>query len=382
MNQKELGEIRRRFRADRSNITHIYGCYVGSNKEIISRIDMPVSMMGEEETGMYMSVLKKTLSGTLGRNLLDIEFATQQVANGEEHRLLTRLRESELRDSDAREALYQRIISGLTMEDNYVILLAGERYDVPFRGKDDMGMADASEQVYAYLVCCVCPVKPASLALRYSLDESVFRSTSTGQILSAPEVGFLWPTFDARMANIYNALYYAHKPDQIHPEFIESVFCTQPMLSADQQKGAFHTALCQSLEKDCSFDMVQQVHEQIRTRIDEHKELKDPEVLALTVAEVGDMLQGSGASDQQVEQFKNECRREFGDDASLTPINIIDSRKFEVTTPEIKISVDPAHSYLIESRVIGGRKFLLIPADTGVEINGISVTVGQTGTEE
>lgn len=375
MNQKELGEIRRRFRADRSNITHIYGCYVGSNKEIISRIDMSVGLMGEEETGMYMTLLKKTLSGTLGRNLLDIEFSTQQVANSEEHRLLMRLRDSELRDSDAREELYQRIISSVNMEENYVILLATERYDVPFRSKDDMELDDGSEQVYAYLVCCVCPVKPASLALRYSLDESVFRSTSTGQILSAPEVGFLWPTFDARMANIYNALYYAHKPEQIHPELIESVFCTQPMLSAEQQKGAFHSALCQSLEENCSFDVVQQMHDQIRTRIDEHKELKDPEVLALTVAEVGDMLQGSGVSEEQVESFKEECRREFGDDASLTPINIINSRKFEVTTPEIKISVDPAHSYMIESRVIGGRKFLLIPADTGVEINGISVTI-------
>ena len=37
MTDKEISEIRRRFRPDRTNITHIAGCYVSDNREIIAR---------------------------------------------------------------------------------------------------------------------------------------------------------------------------------------------------------------------------------------------------------------------------------------------------------------------------------------------------------
>ena len=37
-------------------------------------------------------------------------------------------------------------------------MLAHDSYDVPYRGKDDEVQADASDQVFSYLVCCVCPV--------------------------------------------------------------------------------------------------------------------------------------------------------------------------------------------------------------------------------
>ena len=40
MNDKEIGEIRRHLRRDRSNITHIYGCYVNENKETEDAIVM------------------------------------------------------------------------------------------------------------------------------------------------------------------------------------------------------------------------------------------------------------------------------------------------------------------------------------------------------
>ena len=56
-------------------------------------------------------------------------------------------------------------------------------------------------------------------------------------------------------------------------------------------------------------------------------------------------------------------------------MNIIESRKFQVTTPEVKISIAPENSYLIETRIIDGRKYLLIPADDGVEVNGIGVNI-------
>ncbi len=377
MNQKELNELRRRFRLDRSGISRVYGCYVNSAGEIVSRIDVSLGLMPQEEQEMYLKLLKKSLTGTLGKNLIDIEFSTQQVMEGEEHRLLQKLR-SEIEDEEAREALYQRILEHIDMGDSsYLILLAADAYDVPYRGRDDELQDDVSDQVFRYLVCSICPIKSPTLALRYFHEENQFHGCSTGDVVSAPEVGFLFPAFDDRTANLYNALFYSKNPAQIHQEVIDGVFCVEPPMSAPEQKDVFDNTLSDTLGSACSYDVVQAVHEQIRERILEHKESKDPEPLDLSVSEVGAMLLDSGVPDQQVEEFRQECRRQYGEDVPLVPANIIDSKKFEICTPEVKISVSPEHSYLIETRIIDGRKYLLVPADGVVEVNGIGVTISE-----
>ncbi len=378
MNQKELNELRRRFRLDRNSISRVFGCYVNSTKEVISWVDASLGPMQQEEQEMYLSLLKKSLSGTLGKNLLDIEFSTRQVAEGEEHKLLQALRQSELQDQEAREALCRTIISAMDMgESNYLILLAADNYDVPYHGKDGEDQADASDEVFRYFVCSICPVKSPTLELRYDTDENEFHSSSTGHVAAAPEIGFLFPAFDDRSANIYNALYYCKNPDMMHQEVIDAVFRVEPPLSAVEQKNIFDTALGDALEQDCSFDMVQSVHEQLRTRMEEHKESRNPEKLELSVEEIGGMLRSCGASPEQVKTFQTKCAAEYGEGAGLTPGNLIESRKFEITTPEVKISVSPENSYLIETRVLNGRKYILIPADDGVEVNGIGVTIGE-----
>lgn len=153
MNQKELNEIRRRFKLDKNAISKIYGCYVNSNREIISYIDASLGLMSQEEQEMYLRLLKKALSGTLGRNLIDIEFSTAQVSNSDEHRLLQTIRQTGLQDPNSRQELCRRIIDAMDMgETNYLILLAADTYDVPYRGRDDEMMDDASDTVYRYFV--------------------------------------------------------------------------------------------------------------------------------------------------------------------------------------------------------------------------------------
>lgn len=376
MNQKELNEIRRRFRPDKANFSRIFGCYVNSNREVISWIDASLGLMRQEEQEMYLGLLKKALSGALGRNLLDISFSTQQVADSDEHRLLQTLRQTECKDENARQALCRKIIDAMDMgETNYLILLAADAYDVPYRGRDDEEQADASSEVYRYFVCSVCPVKAPTLELRYDTDENAFHPSSTGHIAIAPELGFLFPAFDGRSANIYDALFYTKSADLPHGEVIDAVFRIEPPLSATQQKNAFGTALADTLEKECSYHVVQAVHEQIRTRILEHKESKDPEPLELTVGDVGGILAESGVAEEKIEAFRHACEEQYGDHAALDPNNIIESKKFEVTTPEVKITIAPEHSHMIEARMIDGRRYLLVPADDGVEINGICVTI-------
>lgn len=376
MNQKELNEIRRRFKLDKNAFSKIYGCYVNSNKEIISCVDASMGLMSQEEQEMYLGLLKKSLSGALGRNLMDIVFSTAQVADSDEHRLLQTIRQTDARDQNSREALYRRIINALDMgETNYLILLAADTYDVPYKGRDDETFSEGSDTVYKYFVCSVCPVKAPTLELKYSSEDSGFHSASTGHIALAPELGFLFPAFDDRAANIYNALFYSRNAAELHQEVIDAVFRTEPPMSAEEQKNVFGTALGDTLQKECSYDVVQSVHEQLRERIAEHKESHDPKVLTLSIREVGDVLTNSGVSEEKAEAFQQECRRQYGEDVTLNPKNIIDSGKFQITTPEVKIAVAPEYSHMIEARIIDGRRYILIPADEGVEINGIGVHI-------
>ena len=375
MNEKEIGELRRRFRADKSNISHVRGCYVNEKKEIISQFDQSIALMGPEESEKLLGILRKTLSGTLGKNLLDITFDTRQVVEGDEHRLLMALRDSELRDQEAVEALFQRAIQSLDLEGNYLILLAYDAYDVPYRSKDGDSQADASSDVFRYILCSVCPVKLTKDALSYFVYENKFRNLEADWVVAAPEAGFLFPAFDDRAANIYNALFYSKNVELVHEEVIDAVFRVEPPMSAVEQKNVFDTALADTLEKDCSYDVVQSVHEQLRGRIQEHKESRDPAPLELTVGDVGGILSESGVSEEKVESFRRECEKQYGENAALNPKNILGTGKFEITTPEVKITVAPENSYLIEARMIGGRRYLLIPADDGVEVNGVSVSI-------
>ena len=64
MNQKEVSELRRRWRPEKNAVSRIYGCYVNSNKEIVSDLDESLGTMPEEEAEKYLGLLKKSLSGT------------------------------------------------------------------------------------------------------------------------------------------------------------------------------------------------------------------------------------------------------------------------------------------------------------------------------
>ena len=373
MTQKEIAELRRRFRPDKSAINHIYGCYVNGNREIISYLDEPLGIMPQEESEKYLSLLKKSLSGTQGKNLIDIVFSTLQVADSEEHRLLMALRDSQLKDGKVRKAFYDRVIGTLDMDGgNYLLLMAYDAYDVPYKGKDGEMQADASDTVFSYIVCCICPVKDGKPELGFFAGENEFHSCTANQIVAPPELGFLFPAFDDRAANLYNALFYSKKPDQLHQEFIDAVFHTEPPLSSAEQRDAFETALSDALEGACSMEIAQAIHERLRDQIVQHKERHDPEPLAVTVGEVGAILQSCNVPEEQVSRFLENCEEQFGKGIVLDPSNLIDSGKFEVETADARISVDPERSYLVETRMIDGRAYLLIPAD-GVTVNGLPI---------
>lgn len=377
MNDKEIGELRRHLRRDRSNMTNIYGCYVNDQKEIISQFSQSLGMMPENEAEKYFTLLKRTLSGTIGKNLIDISFKTSQVADSPEHKLLMGLRDSRCKDEELRDQLCKKIIETVTFDGNYLILIAGEIYDVPFKSKDDSIQKDRSEESYTFFLCAICPVKQTKPNLHYVAEVKMFHDGAMNMMVSAPALGFLFPAFDGRSTNIYNALMYSKDIKDGHEAFVESVFNINPPKPAAEQKKSFEALLSTALKEDCSMDLVQTVHNEIRERIEMHKEAKVADPLMISKEEVKSVLAQCGVSEEHAAKFSVEYDEVFGFEADLHPKNIIDNRKFEIKTPDVSIKVAPDRADLIETRVIGGVKYILICADEEVEVNGVSIHIGE-----
>lgn len=375
MNEKEIGEIRRRVRRDRSNMTAIYGCYVNAQKEIISSFRQSVPMMPENEAEKYFGVMKRALSGTIGKNLIDISFRTSQVADSPEHKMLMELRKSALQDDELRMAFYKKIIDAVSFDDNYLILMGCDSYDVPFKSKDGQTQSDASGDVYTYLLCAVCPVKLKKPMLRYVAEEKEFHDGGAVQEVCAPEIGFLFPAFDDRATNIYNALLYSHNPKVSQQSFADAVFNVGIPMPAAEQKKSFEALLTTTLADECSLEVVQTVHDQLCQCIEMHKESKAPEPLLISKEQVKTALKSCGISENHVARFSVEFDETFGNEAELHPKNIIDNKHFEIHTPDVSIKVNPERSDLIETRIIGGVKYILICADEDVEVNGVSIHI-------
>ena len=382
MNEKEIGEIRRRVRRDRSNMTAIYGCYVNGQKEIVSEFKQSTGIMPENEAEKYFGLLKRTLSGSIGRNLIDISFKTSQVSDSPEHKLLMELRNSGLKNDEARNEFYQKIIQSVSFDDGFLILIGCDSYDVPFKSKDDAAQADASNETYTYLLCAVCPVKLSKPNLQYMAEDKSFHDSGTHNVPCAPEIGFLFPAFDGRSTNIYNALFYTHSAKDNHEALVDALFHVDVPQPAEEQKKSFEALLGAALQEDCSLDVVQTVHEQICQCIDMHKESKVAEPLLISKEQVKGALEGCGVSEEHLAKFSVEYDEVFGMDTQLHPKNIINNKRFEIITPDVSIQVSPERSDLIETRIIGGVKYILICADENVEVNGVPIHIAEGETVE
>lgn len=375
MNEKEISEIRRRLRPDKNNISQIRGCYVNENREIVTTFNQSINLMAEEEAENILSVLKRTLSGTLGKNLLDIIFDTAQVVDSDEHRLLMALKKSALGDEDAVQTFYQRVTQTLSLEGNYLILLTYDTYDIPFRSGDGVKQDDASSEVYSYILCSICPIKTTKPSLSYYISQNEFHNCKPDWLVAAPELGFIFPAFSDRSADIYAALYYSRNIAESHKEFVDTVFCRELPMPAAAQKEAFESILADTLDEDCSYEVVQAVHGQLCELILEHKANKEEEPLVISKGTVKKVLQSCGVSDPHVSAFEEKYDDEFGADTALSPQNIVDAKQFAVCTPDVTIRVNPERSDLIETRIIDGTKYIMVRADESIEVNGINLHV-------
>jgi hypothetical protein len=375
MNEKEVAELRRRLRPDKNNITHIRGCYVNERKEIISQFNEPISIMPVEDSEKYLSLFRKVLTGSIGRNLLDLSFETQQVVSGEEHKLLMSLRDNKLEDENAVQMFFSRAIQSIELEGNFLILLTYNTYDVFYKSKDDVVQEDNSTEQFRYILCAVCPVKETKPSLNYINRESRFHIQAAGQVVGSPELGFMFPAFDDRATNIYNALYYTRNMQENHADFVDALFKTPVPMPAMVQRETFQTMLGETLEEECSLDVIQSVQDHLTQMIDVYKESREVEPLTVSKKGIRAVLAASGVSEERAEAFDERFDAEFGVNTELNPVNLVDTKRLEVKTPDVVIQVNPEHSELVQTRIINGAKCIVIKVSEGVEVNGVPIQI-------
>ena len=414
MTKQEISEIKKLLTPKNCSITRICGCYVDGEKNKKALFGQAFLALPEEEMFKYFEILRKALSGTLGKNLLNLEFPLSAEWTGDgaaadglaadspettaegpapedtgwgtgsaadalnAHGLLLRLRDSKLKDDALLEEYFDRIIENYEFVGNYLILLVHDVYDVPGRASDGMDMEDASDEIYEYILACICPVELSKPGLSYNPEENAFQNRVRDWVVSLPDTGFLFPSFNDRSADIHSLLYYSKNPEELQEGFVDRLFGCPLPLSAGDQKETFQTLIEDTLGEDCSIEMVRDIHERFTELAQENKEAPEPVVLDKT--QVKTILADSGVANEKLSEFDRHYDETAGESTSLLMNNIMETRSFEVKTPDIVIKVKPDRTNLIETRQIDGRECLVIALDGGIVVNGITVrTAGGQG---
>lgn len=379
MNKKEISEIKKLYTAENSVISTICGCYVDAEKNKMALMREAFLSLPQDEMHKYLDIFRKALTGTLGKNILnmafdDVDFAFDETGENKKDTPLSMmldLRDSQLKDDAVLDALYDKIIANYNTVDNYLILIAYGAYDVPGKATDGSQMEDASEEVYRHVLVCVCPVKLSKAGLSYDSEQKGFHERTRDWVLDMPSMGFLFPAFNDRAPDIYNVLYYSSDAEDLRFDFVDSILgCSLPM-TAQSQMETFQTIIRETLGEECEFDTVKEIHENLSEMMEENK--NEPEPLQLGKSEVVNLLAKSGVDNQRIEELENNFVETAGTDQPMLAANVINTRKFEIKTPDVVVNVKPDRTDLVETRMIDGIPYLMIQLSDSVAVNGISV---------
>ncbi len=385
MNKKEISELKRLFTTERCPVTRLCGCYVDGEKNRKAEIKEAFPALPEEEMFKYFDIFKKTLSGSIGKTLMDLEFPIEQEKEGGTQEFLLRLRNSRLTDQQLLDEFYDKIIEYFPYPENYYIVLIHSAYDIPRRASDNTELFDASDDVYEFLICSICPVKLTKPGLCYNETENTITERTRDWFVEAPVTGFLFPAFTDRNSDIHSALFFSKSPEDSASSLMERLLGCPLPLPASTQRETFNTLVADTFQENCTFETVKNIHEALNGLLEERKD--DPEPPVLDAYDVKRLLYESGAADETLENFDANFEEAAGNSgAELFVSNIASTRKFEIKTPDIVITAKPESADLIETRVIDGRPYFLIPADGSVELNGIPVRTvpepDETATQE
>lgn len=382
MNKKEINEIKKQFTPEHCTITRICGCYVDGEKNKKTELAQTFLTLTEEENFKYFTIFKSTLSGTLGKNLLNMEFPMEQEAEGGTQEFLMRLKNSKLEEQKLVEEFYDKVIETYNYGENYYIILVYGNYDVPGQTLDGIENDDASEYVYDYVLCSICPVKLTDAGLAYNEKANTIESRTRDWVVSGPCHGFLFPAFNDRMTDIHGLLYYTKNSELMQEDFIDHTLGCGAPLSYKAQKETFQDIIENSLGEQCDFETVKTIHENLNEYVEIHKDAPEPP--ELDKMDMKKLLEDSGVKTEAIETFNSAFDNIVTNDdkPKFAAGNVASTRSFDIKMPDVVVKVKPERTDLVETRMIDGRQYLLIEINDAVEVNGINVRTVDVETGE
>lgn len=315
MTKKDVLELKRRFKKNDCTFTRMCGCYVNADKEIILNLDESFLNLDDDEFYKYLEIAKKTLSGTVGNNLLELEFPLEEENAGGKQQFLMGLKESKLKNEALLNSLYQLVIDNYDYAGNYLILLFHDAYDVMTKTSDNAKL-DESEEVYEYLICAVCPVNLTKAGLGYLEIENRIGPRNRDWVVNPPETGFVFPAFTDRSTDIHSVLYFTKDTKEPHKEFIEHVLGCPPKQTATEQKNIFQTIISSAImDEKKSEEVYMEIQETLNQMVEEQAIFNDPkqEPLHLTNDSIQDILSTSGLPEEVTAKIETSYTEKFAD---------------------------------------------------------------------
>lgn len=372
MKKKEIAEIKKQLSIVNCNITRIATCLVAQEKECIPLKTEAFLSLPEEEMFKYFDLFQKALSGSLGKNLFDVQFPRED--RNEKQSYMELLRKSRLEDEQVLEEFYKKAAKTYEYNDNYLIILIHGMYDIPGRGSDNAELFDASEEVYEYIQCIFCPVSLSKPGLTFSLEENRIKDRIRDRIVEKPMDGFLYPAFNERTADINELLYYTKKSSETQVSFLECLTGNVRPASDEEKKEWMKQAFSYSSEDETvTLQQVQNFFEKYHELIEETND-----GFSFSPKEMRKLTEASGIGETQAEKIEKGFVNELGTNVSVS--GFMDTKSFTLQAGATQIKTSPEHAGDLTVKRIDGRLSLVIPLETSeAEINGIAVRLIDAG---
>ena len=384
MIKKEINEIKSLFDTiQECNILRLAGCYVNGEKMKVKTFNERFSNIPEEEMYKYLEIFRRTLSGTPGKNLMDAAFIDDNPDNAGKA-LLNKIRESKLKDEDALDIFYDKVIENYSYVGNYLILLIYQAYDVPGMTTDGIEMDDASDEVYKYILCSICPMKLTKPGLGYDDDLGEIHTMRQIFAVELPETGFLYPAFNERSSDDGSILYSSKRSDYLQDSMLDKVLNVSITLPAKQQKEGFTEFVTEVLGEDTSFETVLSIHENLNETVENKKSEMAGETIFLEKQEVRNVFEKSGVPAEKLTTFDSKFDEQFTVkegpavkvEEKLCAENVAPLRNFEVKNANMVLRLKSRKTDIIGTRIIDGKKCLVIEMTDDLTVNGIPVERG------
>ncbi len=333
MRKKDVLELKKRFKKDYCTFTKMCGCYVNGEKNVLLKFRETFLNLEEDEYFKFLEIAKKVLSGTVGNNILELNFPINEEFVNEKQISLMKLKNSKLKDDNILDEFYDSIIDNYDYTGNFLILIFHDAYDVITKTKDNIKI-DESEEVYEYVLCAICPVSLSEPGLRYFEEENKIKARIRDWVVEAPTNGFIFPAFIERSTDVNSIMYYTKNPKETHPELMEHALGCYKKQTAAIQKEAFQSIIKDSLlvDEDEADKIFMEVQENLNTMIEEYNatyEDVDPEPIILNKKDVQNLLIESGIPEEVTIKIEKSYEESFGEDLPLAE-SLIDSKALKV----------------------------------------------------